>query len=124
MAKITNAQIEELIPQKNGNVAAVARALGVSRRAVTKRIEKSVRLQELLEDERELMLDNVESVLYSKALAGETAEMIFFLKTQGKKRGYTERQEHEVDANLSGSIDIQTSVLNSLQKAYGDNGNG
>jgi hypothetical protein len=39
------------------------------------------------------MIDNVESVLYSKALAGEAWAVCFFLKTQAKHRGYVERQE-------------------------------
>ncbi|PKM70616.1 MAG: PBSX family phage terminase large subunit, partial [Firmicutes bacterium HGW-Firmicutes-18] len=39
------------------------------------------------------MVDNVESVLYNKALEGDTTSVIFFLKTQGKGRGYVERQE-------------------------------
>lgn len=47
----------------------------------------------MVEDAREKMLDNVESALYQQALSGNTVAMIFFLKTQGKKRGWVERQE-------------------------------
>ena len=43
---------------------------------------------------REKMIDNVESKLYQKALEGEGWAVCFFLKTQGKRRGYIERQEH------------------------------
>jgi hypothetical protein len=39
------------------------------------------------------MLDNAETALYDDALNGNTTALIFFLKTQGKSRGYTERQE-------------------------------
>lgn len=46
-----------------------------------------------LESARETMLDNAESILYKKVLEGSTVELLFFLKTQGKDRGYTERQE-------------------------------
>ena len=46
-----------------------------------------------VESSREKMIDNVESALYQQALAGNTTAMIFFLKTQGKKRGYVERSE-------------------------------
>jgi Flp pilus assembly protein CpaB len=39
------------------------------------------------------MLDNAESILYKKVLEGSTPELLFFLKTQGKRRGYVERSE-------------------------------
>ena len=44
-----------------------------------------------LTEARETMLDTAESVLYSKILAGDITALIFFLKTQGKSRGYIER---------------------------------
>ena len=48
---------------------------------------------EVLQSSRETMLDNAETALYDEALNGNTTALIFFLKTQGKSRGYTERQE-------------------------------
>jgi hypothetical protein len=91
--KITVKQIEELIDAKKGNVSAIARTLKVARNTVYKRIRESSTLQQMLDDARETMLDNAESVLYSKVLAGDVTSLIFFLKTQGKSRGYVERQE-------------------------------
>jgi hypothetical protein len=87
------ADVMALVDEKHGNVAAIARALGVARPTIYKRINESVNLQEALSSARETMLDNVESALYSQALNDNTTAMIFFLKTQGKSRGYTERQE-------------------------------
>jgi hypothetical protein len=40
-------------------------------------------------------LDLAESKLHEEILGGNTAAIIFFLKTKGKKRGYVERQEVE-----------------------------
>lgn len=85
--------IEVQIEKLKGNVAAVARSFGKSRTAVYDKINGNKRLQKALVDSRQTMLDNVESKLYQKALDGDTTAMIFFLKTQGKSRGYTERQE-------------------------------
>lgn len=96
-------EIEEAIYQTRGNLSAVARGFAVSRQAIQKRVNNSERLQKALEDARENMLDAAENVLYEKALQGETAELIFFLKTQGKRRGYTEKQEVE----HSGGVVIQ-----------------
>jgi hypothetical protein len=93
--KIAIADIEPLVEKFNGNVAAIARALGVNRSTVWARVQESTTLKAALDNAREAMLDNAESVLYRKVLEGSTAELIFFLKTQGKRRGYTERQEHE-----------------------------
>ncbi len=87
-------ELERLITEKRGNIAAVARVLGVPRRTVYNRLKESARLQQLLADARETMLDDAESTLYDEALTGNTTALIFFLKTQGKGRGYTERQEY------------------------------
>jgi len=77
----------------HGNVSSVARFFKMSRQTLYKYINDHVTVQAALEESREKMIDNVESALYQQALAGNTTAMIFFLKTQGKKRGYVERQE-------------------------------
>lgn len=95
MAKsITVVDVLPLVDKYNGNVAAIARALGVNRATVWARCQESVTLMAALESARESMLDNAESVLYKKVLEGSTAELLFFLKTRGKGRGYSERMEH------------------------------
>lgn len=92
------------IERLNGNVAAVARSFGVSRKTVHNRVNESQTLQEALEQARETMLDNAESVLYKRVLEGSTAELLFFLKTQGRDRGYTER--HEITGKDGGELRI------------------
>ena len=81
------------ITELAGNMTMVAKSLGVSRQAVYSFMAKHPNIKEALDESRERMLDNVESALYNQALAGNTTAMIFFLKTQGKGRGYIERQE-------------------------------
>lgn len=82
-----------MIDEFTGNLSMVARKLGVSRTTLYKFMEDKPTVKAALDEAREKMVDNVESKLYSKALGGDTVAMIFFLKTQGKKRGYVERQE-------------------------------
>lgn len=87
---------QELIDEinaKRGNISAVARAFGVTRPTIYRWIKSTVTATEALESAREAMIDNAESILYKKVLEGSTPELLFFLKTQGKSRGYTERQE-------------------------------
>jgi hypothetical protein len=91
--KITIKQVEPLIDELKGNVAAIARRLGVNRSTVWSRIQQSEKLISSIAQARETMLDNAESVLYSRVLEGHTAELLFFLKTQGYRRGYVERRE-------------------------------
>mgnify|MGYP000904864872 CR=1 FL=1 len=85
--------LEAQIIAMSGNISAVARNFGVHRHTIQARIDKHKDLKRLLDDTRETMLDNAESQLYTKVLSGDTLALIFFLKTQGKKRGYVERQE-------------------------------
>lgn len=113
--KIAVADIEPLIEKFNGNVAAIARSLGVNRSTVWARVQESSTLKAALEAARESMLDNAESVLYRKVLEGSTPELIFFLKTQGKRRGYTEKLEvaieERVKEELGGRLDALAGAL-------------
>jgi predicted transcriptional regulator len=88
--------VDELISKiekAKGNIAMVARGLGVSRAAVYNWVSESAGCRQALEDARETMVDDAESILYKKVLEGSTPELLFFLKTQGKRRGYVERSE-------------------------------
>lgn len=91
--KFTVDMVEPLIDQYKGNIAAIARHLGCNRGTVWNRIQESANLQKALKNARETMLDNAESQLYNKVLAGDVVSLIYFLKTQGKSRGYIERVE-------------------------------
>lgn len=90
---LTIEQIAHAIEKKAGNVSDAARALKVTRRALYKRIDDSEELQQVLKDARETLVDVAESQLLKQIKRGNTAAIIFTLKTQGKERGYVERTE-------------------------------
>lgn len=115
MRAITTTDIEPLISELNGNVAAIARRLKCSRGAIQRRIDRSPALLAALEDARESMIDNTESALYRKILDGDTTAIIFFLKTRGKNRGYVERQE--VTGKDGGEVGLAFKRLSAADEA-------
>lgn len=84
------------IRDHHGIVSVVADALGVDRSAVYKMRDRHPTVATALEEARERMTDTVESKLLQRIDAGDTTAIIFYLKTQGKARGYVERQELDV----------------------------
>jgi hypothetical protein len=79
--------IEKAILKAFGNISLIAKSLDVDRTTLYKWIE-----DENLKDAND----------------GDTTAIIFFLKTQGKERGYVERQEfnHQVNQPIFQSLDI------------------
>ena len=90
-----SADIIKAIVKHHGNLSAAAQALKCARITIYRRAEREPAVQAAIDETRELMLDAAEHVLHRKVLQGSTTELIFFLKTQGHKRGYVERVEHE-----------------------------
>lgn len=50
-------------------------------------------VKQVIVEAKERMLDFAEGKLYEKIKEGDNTAIIFYLKTQGKGRGYIERQE-------------------------------
>ena len=94
-------QVEEAIREAQGNVSAAARALGVDRSTVHRKIQKSARLQVARDNSRETVLDDIETTLEQQALDGNTTAAIFILKTRAKNRGYVERIEQQTEGELT-----------------------
>jgi len=66
-------------------------------------------------------LDFAESQLHKQIKDGNTTATIFYLKTKGKKRGYIERKEVEMTADISTSklsTEAQKKIDNILNNEY------
>lgn len=99
---LTKEQVEHAIKKTAGNISACARELGVARNTVYNKIEQHAELAQLLADTREELVDIAESALRREVINGNITAIIFTLKTQGRTRGYIEKQELE----QSGAIEI------------------
>jgi predicted site-specific integrase-resolvase len=99
--------IEKAILKAFGNISLIAKSLDVDRTTLYKWIEDE-NLKDALVEGRNSRIDFVESKLDQKINDGDTTAIIFFLKTQGKERGYVERQEfnHQVNQPIFQSLDI------------------
>jgi transposase-like protein len=92
MKKPDKKVIEDAIVKAFGNISIASKSLGVDRVTLYKWIDQES-LEHAVIEGRNSRLDFVESKLDQKISSGDTTAIIFFLKTQGKSRGYVERQE-------------------------------
>jgi len=95
MASVTNAKIIEALRESRGLVMVAARKLGISRQQIYRRIKDSDEVRAAIEEARDFTTDTAEAALFKKIAEGEAWAICFYLKTQGKDRGYVERQQHE-----------------------------
>jgi hypothetical protein len=78
-------------------VGSVAEAhSNVSAKTVDEYLQRHPSLKDVLAAARETAIDHVESKLMGAIDDGNVTAIIFFLKTRGKSRGYTERSEHDL----------------------------
>lgn len=116
MAKLTQQGIKKTLVKMHGNISAAARALGVSRYAIQKRINEDEELKKVVTDARESMVDDAESALAKAILDGEAWAVCFTLKTQGRGRGYVEKTEHEHTGKDGGPIETKVTVMDARKK--------
>jgi hypothetical protein len=76
-----------------GNISISCEASSISRQTYYNWIKQDADFANQCKDIEERNLDLAEMKLLNAIREGKTAELLFYLKTKGKKRGYVERQE-------------------------------
>jgi hypothetical protein len=90
-----------------GNKTVAAKSLQTSRNSLDIWIKSYKITQDEIQTYRDLALDIAEYKLIQAINEGRTAELIFFLKTQGKSRGYVERQEVENSGGQKVTVEVK-----------------
>lgn len=103
--RYTDAEICAALRATNGMVYLAAKHLGCAPVSIYRRIEKSAKVREIVDNSRGELLDSAETSLKSAVLAKEAWAVCFALKTVGKHRGYVERIE-QTGAN-GGPVEIK-----------------
>lgn len=99
--RYTDKQILNAVSQSKGLVFLAAKHLGCTPSTIHHRAQKNPKIRECIEDERGWILDFAESKLLQAVKGGEAWAVCFLLKTQGKQRGYVERQEVKAETKVA-----------------------
>lgn len=103
----------EALKQSRGNVSSSADAVGINPCTHYEWMKEDEEYRKAVEDIKERTIDHVESKLQELIDNGDTTATLFYLKTQGRKRGYVETERKEI----GGKIGIDTNVeVNKLPK--------
>jgi len=100
--KLKIRQIESALRKTNGLMSHAAELLNVTRQAIDYRVKTNKRLQEVMAEIENRLIDKSENVVYHHMQQKNLTAAIFHLKTKGKARGWIEKRESEI----SGKIDI------------------
>lgn len=77
-----------------GNVSLSCKKIGISRRAFYDLKKSDLDFSKSVDEIKEIALDFAESKLLENIKDNKESSIFFFLKTQGKNRGYMERTEN------------------------------
>lgn len=99
--KFAPEQIIEALRASKGMVYIAADALGCTAKTVYNYIERYPEVKEARKAARGRTLDVGELKLFNAVERDEAWAIAFLLKTLGKERGYTERQEVSSDGNIT-----------------------
>ena len=86
----------EALEKSLGIVSTAAKMVGIDRSTHYAWLKADEEYKSAVNSIQDSVLDFAESHLYKLVKEGNPAATIFMLKTRGKKRGYIERQEIEV----------------------------
>ncbi len=93
--KFTDNELIDALEKSGGFRTETARLLGVTRSAITNRLNSNDELKEIVTDIEERRLDIAETSLIRAVECGEPWAVQFYLKRKGKRRGYGDKEENE-----------------------------
>ena len=100
---IVKKNLLEALEQSLGIVTTACKIVGCARSTFYKYYKDDQDFRASVDELENLTLDFVESKLHKQIENDNTTATIFYLKTKGKKRGYIERKEVEMTAEVSTS---------------------
>lgn len=103
--RYTAEQMVTAIREEEGFITRAARKLGCSPRTIYNYAKRYITVQQAMDDAREERIDWVEDKLFGQIENGNVTAMIFYLKCQGKGRGYIDRQV--IEHSASGEIKLR-----------------
>ena len=111
-AKLIKPKMIEALRELKGNVSKACEKCGITRQTHQNWMEADADYKQIVENIKEATLDHVENKLMELIDDGDTTATIFYLKTQGKKRGYVETERKEI----SGKMNIDSTAISKLPK--------
>ena len=112
----TAARLIKAIGESNGLLTIAAKRAGIGLTTVYRYVNEYPSVKKAAAEAKEAMLDFAEGKLFGKIKAGDNTAIIFYLKTQGKARGYIER--HELSGEGGGPVDIRVIYDDSNQEGH------
>lgn len=89
------------LEQSLGIVTTACKKVGCARSTFYEYYKNDDDFKNQVDELQNLTLDFAESQLHQQIKEGNTTATIFYLKTKGKRRGYIERREVEMTAEIS-----------------------
>jgi len=134
--KRTKEEVIQAVRATRGGVYQAARNLGVHASVLYDYAKRWPEILDVIREERGLLIDTAESKLHEAVNNGEAWAICFFLKTQGKSRGYVEKtqfvgdsdnpikHEHEHGGNISLGIGLTPTDLRGIAGLLEEAGRG
>ena len=94
-----------------GVVTTAVKSVGVARSTFYKLLKEDEDFAKEVKDIENIALDFAESQLHQQISDNSTAATIFYLKTKGKSRGYTEKSELDITTDGKSITDINIKVI-------------
>jgi hypothetical protein len=103
---ITKKAMLEALEKSLGVVTAACKSVDIARETHYRWMREDSDYKAAVEEIGDVAIDFAESQLHKQIKEGNSTATIFFLKTKGKKRGYVERQEVDVNTGKLFQIEV------------------
>lgn len=102
------AEFLRVYPKKLFNISKTCRIVGINRKTFYRWKKSNPEFLSQINDLREGLYDDVESIILHKIFVeNDTTSLIFFMKTQMKDRGYSEKLDVKADVQVSAKCDYR-----------------
>ena len=110
----------EALEKSLGIVTTACMSVGISRQTHYNWLSSDIDYKLAVDDLQNVALDFAESKLHKQIEKGNPISTIFFLKCKGKRRGYIEEQDININANITYKADFGTDTIQPKSEAEGN----